>query len=124
MPGVMGVTGVDNPEGVSSSSSNSDPLLGASTSEPLPSVVSRDSASSSDSKSRSLGGFLLLAAYTFGAPIGQYMAALRTTTVCLLREVSCRRSRSRTAHQGREANENKVEGLGRSEVEVWIYSGS
>lgn len=98
MPGVMGVAGVDIPEGVSFSSSNSEPLLGASTSEPLPSVVSRDSASSSDLRTRSLRGFLLLAAYTLGAPIGQYI--LRTTTVCLRREVSCRRTGSRVAHHG------------------------
>jgi hypothetical protein len=65
MPGVIGVTGVLNPEGVSRSLSGllSDPVLGTSNNDPLPSVVSRDSASSSDSKKTRFKpvGLLLLA---------------------------------------------------------------
>jgi hypothetical protein len=79
MPGVTG--GVEAPDGGSSPSSDltSDTILGAVNSDPLPSVVSRDSASSSDSKIWVVLASLL-AAYIRGAPIGQYMA------------VQCRRS--------------------------------
>jgi len=76
MPGVTGVIGVGEIGGWSSSFAlSSDAVLGASTSDPLPSVVARDSASSSNSKTCSLAALLLLAAYTRGAPMGQYMAA-------------------------------------------------
>jgi hypothetical protein len=76
MPGGIWVIGVDAPEGTSRpwSVCPSDSMLGASNNDPLPSVVSRDSASSSGSRTRSLGALLLLAAYIRGAPMGQYMA--------------------------------------------------
>jgi hypothetical protein len=50
-PGVPGLMGVDLPErpGRPSSERSPDTVLGASNKDPLPSVVSRDSASSSDS---------------------------------------------------------------------------
>jgi hypothetical protein len=62
--GVIGVRGVDKPDAPSFSSSAfpAAPMLGASTRDPLPSVVSRDSVSSSDSSMRSLEDLLLLAA--------------------------------------------------------------
>lgn len=62
--GVMGVRGVDRPDAPSCSSSTlpAAATLGASTKDPLPSVVSRDSASSSDSSMRSFEDLLLLAA--------------------------------------------------------------
>ncbi len=52
MPGMIGVAGVLNPEGISRlfSGLSSDPVLGTSSNDPLSSVVSRDSASSSDSR--------------------------------------------------------------------------
>jgi hypothetical protein len=77
MPGVIGVIGVESIGGSWSSSFalSSDAALGASTNDPLPSVVSRDSASSSNSKTRSLAALLLLVAYIRGAPVGQYIAA-------------------------------------------------
>ena len=64
MPGVMGVIGVRGIVAPSCSSSAlpAAPMLGVSTRDPLPSVVSRDSASSSDSSMRSLEDLLLLAA--------------------------------------------------------------
>lgn len=75
LPGVTGLIGVDVPEGGSTQLSDGPPdtVLGASSKEPLPSVVSRDSASSSDSTTRFLV-LLLLAANIRGAPMGQYMA--------------------------------------------------
>lgn len=75
-PGVPGTRGVDDPEGGwrPSSDCSPDTVLGASSKEPLPSVVSRDSASSSDSTTRFPVPLLLLAAYIRGAPMGQYMA--------------------------------------------------
>jgi hypothetical protein len=64
MPGVIGVTGVDTPD-VASCSSSALPsvvILGASARDPVSSVVSQDSASSSGSRMRSLCDLLLLAA--------------------------------------------------------------
>ena len=76
MPGVIGVIRVGGIDGWRSSFALSyEAALGESTSDTLPSVVSRDSASSSNSKTRSLAALLLLAAYIRGAPMGQYMAA-------------------------------------------------
>lgn len=75
MPGVIGVEGIGIDDWSSSCSLSSATALGASTRDPLPSVVSRDSASSSNSKMRSLAALMLLAAYIRGAPMGQYMAA-------------------------------------------------
>ena len=75
-PGVPGIIGVDVPDDGWRPSSERSPdiVLGASNKEPLPSVVSRDSASSSDSTARLPIRSLLLAAYILGAPEGQYMA--------------------------------------------------
>jgi hypothetical protein len=74
IPGVKGVLGV---MGVSVASSDLPPVpgLGASRNDPLPSVASRDSASSSIVKVRSCSALLFVAAYIRGAPTGQYMAA-------------------------------------------------
>lgn len=75
-PGVPGLIGVDLPECPEWPSSERPPdtVLGASNKDPLPSVVSRDSASSSDSIMLFSVVLLLLAAYIRGAPMGQYMA--------------------------------------------------
>ena len=74
MPGVTG--GVDAPEGGPNPSSDLPSVseAGSSSRDPLSSVVSLDSASSSESRMRFFCALLLLAAYIRGAPMGQYMA--------------------------------------------------